>query len=74
MAVRKLSQKAVGKLYFSFASYCPGSVTSKVSNSCVSTPRGIASSQAHWSMSGHYACMRMQLQIRRLGGAGQCVD
>ena len=38
--VRKLSQKAMEKLYFSFASYCSGSVTSKVSNSPVSTPQG----------------------------------
>lgn len=37
VAVSKISQKAVEKLSFSFASHCSGSVTSKVTNSPVNT-------------------------------------
>lgn len=59
VAVRNTSQKAVEKLSCSSASYCSGSVTSKVTNSPVKTPwaqPGLTSARVHQATAHPCVC------------------
>lgn len=68
VAVRKNSQKAVEKLSCFFASYCSGSVTSKVTKSPVNTPwvqHGLMSAGVHQATVHPSVCNYKYQGVRR---------